>query len=103
MPALSRSLAIEPGRLRRGLQRGVLKLGPREYRVEGRHQRYYDVGLDGDPQCYCKDSEHTGMQCLHILAARLHDGDSKVIMAVGELLLKAENNLKEMLDDTDDE
>lgn len=87
--------AFDPDRLRRGALRAVEKLGAHQYRVEGRHERFYDVNLDLDVPCTCKDAEFHGRGCLHELAARLHDGDGPLIQSLGDLLLRAENNLKE--------
>lgn len=80
----------EPGRLRRGAARAVRRLGPHQFRVRGTHESYYDVNLDLDTPCMCKDAEFHGRGCLHELAARLHDGDAKLIQALGDMLLAAE-------------
>jgi hypothetical protein len=80
----------EPGRLRRAATRAVRRLGPHQFRVAGTHQRGYDVNLDLDTPCDCMDAQFHGRGCLHELAARLHDGDSKLIMALGQMLLATE-------------
>lgn len=82
--------SYDPGRLRRGAARAVRRLGPHQFRVQGTHQRGYDVNLDLDTPCTCKDAEFHGRGCLHELAARLHDGDAKLIMALGQMLLERE-------------
>jgi hypothetical protein len=85
----------EPGRLRRGAARAVKKIGPRQYRVAGNEQPYYDVSLDTDPPCYCKDAEYHGRGCCHELAARLHDGDAALIMGLGMMLVEQEKRHEE--------
>jgi hypothetical protein len=80
----------EPGRLRRASTRAVKKLGPRQYRVRGNHEPFWDVNLDLDTPCTCPDAEFHGRGCLHELAARLHDGDMALVQALGDMLLKAE-------------
>lgn len=78
----------EPGRLRRAAVLAVRKLGPHQYRVRGQDEPYYDVNLDLDTPCSCKDAEFHGRGCKHELSARLHDGDSALIMALGMMLLE---------------
>ena len=82
--------SYEPGRLRRGAARAVKKVGPRQYRVRGNHEPYWDVNLDLDTPCCCPDAQFHGRGCLHELAARLHDGDAALIMGLGQMLLAAE-------------
>lgn len=80
----------DPARLRRGAARAVKKLGPHQYRVRGNHSPHYDVNLDLDTPCDCPDAQYHGRGCLHELAARLHDGDGKLIQALGDMLLANE-------------
>jgi len=87
--------AYDPARLKRGSVRGVEKLGPHQYRVEGRHEKYYDVNLELDTPCDCKDAQIRGRNCLHELAARLHDGDGPLIQSLGEMLLKAQQAMQQ--------
>jgi hypothetical protein len=82
--------AFDPNRLRRGLQRGVVRLGPAQFRIEGRHEKFYDVDLTSDVPCVCKDAEYHGRGCKHELLARLHNGDAALIQSLGDLLLAAE-------------
>ena len=79
----------EPARLRRAASLAVKKLGPRQYRVRGQEQEYYDVSLDTDPACYCIDSQYKGgtIMCKHETAARLHDGDAGLLQSLGNMLL----------------
>ena len=84
----------DPARLRRGATRAVKKLGPHQYRVQGTEQPFYDVTLDLDTPCTCEDAFHHGRGCLHELAARLHDGDTALIQALGDMLLKAEQHME---------
>lgn len=85
-----RERAFSPARLRRGIQRGVVRLGPRQFRVEGRHEKFYNVDLDAEYPCDCADAQFHGRGCLHELAARLHSGDAKLIQSLGEMLLAQE-------------
>lgn len=87
--------AYDPARLRRGSIRAVTKMGPHQYRVEGRHEKHYDVNLELDTPCDCMDAQMRGRGCLHELAARLHDGDGPLIQSLGELLLKAQQAMQE--------
>jgi hypothetical protein len=82
--------AFDPNRLRRGLQRGVVRLGPNQFRIEGRHETHYDVNLDLDVPCVCKDAEYHGRGCKHELLARLHNGDAALIQSLGDMLLSQE-------------
>jgi hypothetical protein len=67
-----------------------VKLAPNVYRVEGRHQKFYDVDLSSDVPCDCADAMYHGRGCLHELCARLHNGDAALIQSLGDLLLAAE-------------
>lgn len=87
----------DPGRLRRGATRAVKKVGPRQYMVAGNEQRVYAVNLELDTPCTCRDAEFHGRGCLHELAARLHDGDMKLIQALGDMLLQAEQRNEELM------
>jgi hypothetical protein len=44
----------DPARLKRASVRDCIQLGPNQFRVEGRHEKYYDVNLDLDTPCDCK-------------------------------------------------
>lgn len=85
----------DPARLRRASVRACIQLGPNQFRVEGRHEKYYDVNLDLDTPCDCKDAMHHGSGCLHELRARLQRGDGTLMQALGEMLLAAEKRMKE--------
>lgn len=84
--------AFDPARLKRAvaLLKGAERMGPSEFRVRGQDEPEYYVNLDGDPVCYCKDSEYHGRGCKHELAALLLNGDLRVIGLLGELLLVQE-------------
>ena len=79
----------EPGRLRRAAQLAVRRLGPMQFRVRGQDEPHYDVNLDLDVPCCCKDAEFHGRGCKHELSARMANGDMGLIQALGEMLLKA--------------
>lgn len=77
-----RDEAIEPGRLARSLTRAWVKTGPRQYRIAGVHQPWYDVDLDSDTPCYCESARFSGIMCLHELRARTVERDPRVFDAV---------------------
>jgi hypothetical protein len=83
----------DPARLRRASVRDCVQLGQNQFRVEGRHEKYYDVNLDLDTPCDCKDAEMHGRGCLHELRARLQRGDQTLLLGLGMMLLKAEQHL----------
>jgi hypothetical protein len=80
----------DPARLRRALQCKGEQLGPRQFKVWGQDEPFYNVDLDGDPVCYCKDSEYHGRGCKHELFAKLASGDMALLQAAGDELLKRE-------------
>lgn len=82
--------AYDPSRLRRARERAVERLGPNQFRVQGAHRKYYDVNLDLDTPCDCEDAYYHGRGCLHELAARLQAGDTRLILALGFMLLADE-------------
>ena len=89
-----RPLLIDSGRLRRGAELGVERLGPRQFRVQGQRHPSYDVDLDGDPPCTCDDWLWRGERtpCKHLCAALLQERDPRV-MSVYVALLEAEVRL----------
>jgi|SRR5581483_8370021 len=84
----------DPARLRRASVRACVQLGPNQFRVEGRHEKWYDVNMDLDTPCDCLDAQHHGRGCLHELRAMLQRGDQALLIALGTMLMKAEENLK---------
>jgi hypothetical protein len=91
--------AYDPQRLRRAAQLAVRRISARQFAVQGRKEARH-VDLDGDPQCECEDFYYNGSTigpCKHILAARLASGDTALIQALGEQLLRAEKNIEEFL------
>lgn len=87
---VERKDGYDPARLRRALQCKGDQLGPRQFRVRGQDEPFYNVDLDGDPVCYCKDSEYHGRGCKHELFARLASGDVALLQAAGDVLLERE-------------
>lgn len=88
-----------PKRLRRAAVLAVKRIGPEQFVVRGQDEPFYTVSLACDPPCYCADYYHRGgptNPCKHILAVRLHSGDSALILALGEMLLKAERHMEEL-------
>jgi hypothetical protein len=79
----------DPARLRRALALAVKPLGPGLYRVQGQHERYYDVAVNEDVPCYCKDAEYHGKGCKHFLACKLQERDPALVDAIGQMLLAA--------------
>lgn len=86
---------FEPGRFARAVSLAVTKLGPRQYRVRGQDEPFYDVSLDADPPCYCRDQEVNGRKlggnCKHVICARLQERDPA---AMGELVERFQRQLK---------
>jgi hypothetical protein len=82
--------AFDPARLRRAAQLAVQRIGATTFAVRGQEEPYYYVDLAGDLPCACKDAEFHGSGCKHELAARLANGDMPLVMALGEMLLRAE-------------
>jgi len=85
--------AIEPGRLARAfrlVKAGLIDRNGDGFRVAGNDERFYDVSLTTDPQCYCGDSWHRGRRviCKHVLAARLLAGDVGLLIQFGEYLAR---------------
>lgn len=87
-----RERAFSPDRLRRGIKRGVAKLAENLYRVEGRHEDFYNVDLSAEYPCDCLDAQYHGRGCLHELVARLHAGDAALIQSLGDMLLAQEKH-----------
>ena len=75
-----------PSRFRRAVQLAVTQIGPRQYRVRGQDEPHYDVDLDGDPPCYCRDNEYRGrriqQKCKHHIAALLQARDPMMLNAL---------------------
>jgi len=90
LPESTTDATFDPARLRRAAVRAVQRLGDRRYRVQGRVFESYDVDLNAEVPCYCRDAEFRGRPCLHELSARLADGDTELVMALGQMLLTAE-------------
>jgi hypothetical protein len=90
--------AHDPGRFARAFKLAmsgrVQQIGPRQYRVAGNEQPYYDVDLDGDQPCYCEDQDWSGRKirnnCKHVLAARIVAQDPSVIPSLMELAYSLE-------------
>ena len=87
--------AYDPARLRRAATRACKQFGPNQFRIEGRHEKFYDVNLDLDTPCDCHDAWYHGRGCLHELRARLQRGDGTLMQALGDMLLAAEKRMKE--------
>jgi hypothetical protein len=87
---MSNERAYDPNRLRRAATRPIKPIGPRQFYVKGNVEKVYTVDLDADVPCTCMDAFYHGRGCLHELAARLASGELPLIQALGDMLLKAE-------------
>ena len=89
--------AFEPGRFARAVSLAVTKLGPRQYRVAGQDEPHYDVSLDADPPCYCRDQEINGRRlggnCKHVICARLQEREPA---AINELIARYEQQIQRL-------
>lgn len=80
----------EPGRFGRAkaLLPFVKPLGGRQYEVKGSDEPTYYVDLDGDPMCYCADSQNRGTRikgrCKHVLACMLREYYPPLVMAMAD-------------------
>lgn len=87
--------AIDPARLRRASLLAVERLGPMQFRVRGQAEAFYDVNMELDVPCTCKDAEFHGRGCKHELIARMLNGDLPLLNMLGEMLLKQEQHREE--------
>jgi hypothetical protein len=99
---VTRERAICPRRLRRAQFLKADRVGPGEYAVCGSHGAVHWVNLNSDEMCGCMDHYYRGVQCAHILRARLGEdyvgtGDGMMILALQQMLKRDEDNLKEYL------
>ena len=85
MPAVTTRL--EPGRLRRGAQLAIRRVGPRRYVVAGSNAPWF-VDLDQDPPCGCEDNFYRGKRvgkCKHEYAALLQERDPAALEALARV------------------
>lgn len=78
--------AYDPRRLEKASVRPSWRLGPNQFRVKGNEEEFYDVNLDLDTPCTCLDAFYHGRGCLHELRARMHNGDTELLTALGEMI-----------------
>jgi hypothetical protein len=73
-------LRIEPGRLRRARKLWILRIGPRQYAVQGSREIMF-VDMHGDEPCYCEDAllDDEPWVCKHILRALIKEKHPKVM------------------------
>jgi hypothetical protein len=83
---------VEPGRLRRGADRAVKKIGAAQYVVQGTREPWI-VDLESDVPCTCPDAQYrtTVGPCLHLWAALLQQ---RVPAAVQALAMLHEQRLR---------
>lgn len=90
---------FEDGRLLRGAERPVRKVGPRQYAVAGTRTIWF-VNLDLDVPCECPDAQyrHTRVGvCLHEASARLQEGEPLLLEALQRLLARRADHEAEMV------
>lgn len=89
----------DPARLRRAARLWVKRVGEGMFQIEGKEQPHYDVDLNVDPPCYCKDSDYRmwarGKHCKHALAARLASGDMALIHGLADMIVLQERRKNE--------
>lgn len=86
----------EMGRLMRGAQRPIHRLGPMHFVVKGNDRPRYYVNLEEDVPCDCEDAVRHGRPCLHEIAARLQNGDTGLVNALADALGKAMKRNEEL-------
>src|SRR4051812_38365769 len=78
---------LEEGRVERGVQLEAEMVGDSRYRVSGGDTVHWVDLLSHDhPRCDCGDYLWRDAICKHIIAARLREGDERVLFQVGELV-----------------
>ena len=89
---------LEEGRLERGVQLDAEMVGDGRYRVTGGDTIHWVDLISRDyPRCDCGDYLWRDVICKHIIAAKLREGDERVLFQVGELVraLRQANREKE--------
>lgn len=88
-----------PSRFRRAVQLAVTQIGPRQYRVRGQDEPYYDISLDDDPPCYCKDQEINGRKlggrCKHVIASMLQEREPTAMAELVALFIRQQQRLRD--------
>lgn len=78
---------IDDGRLERGVQLECVAVGDGRYRVIGGDTEHWvDLISHDHPRCDCGDYLWRDVICKHIIAARLREGDEKVLSQIGALV-----------------
>jgi hypothetical protein len=78
---------MEMGRVERGVQLECEAMGDGRYRVTGGNSTHWVDLLSPDhPRCDCGDYLWRESICKHIIAARLREGDERVLFQVGALV-----------------
>jgi hypothetical protein len=89
---------LEGGRLERGVQLDAEMVSDGRYRVTGGDTVHWvDLVSPDNPRCDCGDHLWRDAICKHIIAARLREGDERVLFQIGQLVraLKQSNREKE--------
>ncbi len=80
-------VAVERGRLARGVQLRAVRVSDGRYCVVGgASEHWVDLDTPDHPRCDCGDHLWRDALCKHILLALLYEGDSAIVEAVGDLV-----------------
>ena len=78
---------IEEGRLERGVQLEAEPVSDGRYKVTGGDTDHWvDLISRDHPRCDCGDYLWRDAICKHIIAARLREGDERMLFQLGELV-----------------
>jgi hypothetical protein len=78
---------VDPARLERSVSLAAVRMGPGRYRVSGGSEEHWvDLRSPQHPRCDCADHLWRDRVCKHMLVALLHEGDPRVVGAVGSLV-----------------
>ena len=78
---------VDPARLERGVTLVAVRTEPGRYHISGgADEHWVDLRSPFHPRCDCGDHLWRDQVCKHILVALLHEGDPRVISALGELV-----------------
>ena len=79
--------AIDFDRVERGVQLKAEMIEPGRYKVSGGDNTHWvDLIARDHPRCDCGDYLWRDSLCKHIIAARLREGDERVLSQVGALV-----------------
>ena len=96
----SRENAIEPRRLLSAATIVSEKVGHGQYRVQSRSRKHivYNIDVYSDQPCDCEDSQYGhGRMCAHWLHCRMREGDELTLLALGQVIVRAQKAIAEYL------